>query len=256
MEQFMRVQYAVRSKVGSKRDNNEDAFRIDVIDGPTLTHGDCSMLFAVADGVGGHPCGEVASMIACDALAEFFITQKKKPGKTLQSILENILFDIDNEIRLSTRNNPNCCHMGTTLSVIVILGGKAEIAHVGDTRIYRLRGGGLKLLTTDHTFIQDMLESGVFTAEMARASPHKNILTQVLGTDEPLENIYTQTINILIGDRILISSDGLHDVVSFRDIELIMNDGNDPEEVADLLLSQARSNGGRDDVTLIVADMI
>jgi len=252
----MRVRYAVRSKVGSKRENNEDAYRIDIFDGPAVTQSDCLMLFAVADGIGGHPCGEVASMIACDALADFFMTQEKNQKRYYQNALEKSFFAIDEQIRLSTRDNPNCCHMGTTLSVIIVLGEKAAIVHVGDTRIYNLRGGVLRLLTTDHTFIQDMLESGVFTAEMADASPHQNILTQVLGTDEPLEDIYTRAMTILDGDRILLSSDGLHDVVSFHDIELIIKSHNDPEKAADLLLSQAMMNGGRDDITLIVADII
>ncbi|MBN4071745.1 serine/threonine-protein phosphatase, partial [Desulfotalea psychrophila] len=190
------------------------------------------MLFAVADGLGGHPCGEVASMMACDALADFPIIPGKGSEKDLQDALEKIFFHVDDQLRLCTGNNSNCRHMGTTLSVIVLLGRKAVIAHVGDTRIYCLHDGKLRLLTTDHTFVQEMIECGDITTETADSAPYQNILTQVVGTDEPIENVFTKSMDIESGDRILLSSDGLHDVVSFQEIELTMKSGINPEDTA------------------------
>ena len=164
-------------------------------------------------------------------------------------------FYIDEQIRLYAGKNPDCEHMGTTLSVFVLSGGKAVITHVGDTRIYRLHDEKLRLLTTDHTFVQEMMERGEVTAETAETAPYHNILTQVVGTDEPIEDVYSNTMDISPGDRILLSSDGLHDVVSFQEIEQIMKGGASPEDTAGQLLSQAVAKNGRDDITPIVAHM-
>ncbi|MGB3209965.1 MAG: protein phosphatase 2C domain-containing protein [Desulforhopalus sp.] len=248
----MHIQYAARSEIGLKRNNNEDSYKIELCDGQTSPQINNSMLFAVADGMGGHPCGEVASMMACESLKGFLDTPGKISEKKVQSILVKIFFYIDDQIKLYTRKNPDCLHMGTTLSVIVILGEKAVIAHVGDTRIYRLHDGKLRLLTTDHTFVQEMVEKGALTTEMAATSPHRNVLTEVVGTDEPLENVFTQTLDLVPGDRFLLSSDGLHGSVSFQDIELMMEKGNDPEETARRLLTRTMVEGGQDDITLIV----
>jgi serine/threonine protein phosphatase PrpC len=249
----MQIQYAARSETGLKRANNEDSYKIELSNGQTSTLNDSSILLAVADGLGGHPCGEVASMMACQTLTGFLDARERRSGKDLQSRLVKIFYYIDNQIRQHTSKNPSCLHMGTTLSVIVIFGEKAVIAHVGDTRIYCLRDGKLRQLTTDNTFVQEMLNNEVITAEMAAASPNRNVLIQVVGTDEPLEDVCTQSLDIFSSDRFLLSSDGLHDTVSFNDIEMIMKEGDDPEETAGRLLSQAIVKGGTDDITLIVA---
>lgn len=251
----MHVQYAARSKTGLKRDKNEDSYRIELCDAQTSALNNRPMLFAVADGMGGHPCGEVASMMACEIMIDFLNLQEKNSTKGLLRILVKCFFYIDEQIRQLTSKKPSCLHMGTTLSAIVILGEKAIIGHVGDTRVYCLRDGKLKLLTTDHTFVQEMFDHGVFTAEMVKNSPHRNVLTQVVGTDEPLENVNTHTLDIISGDRILLSSDGLHDMISFQEIEQILKEGNNPEETAERLLSQAIVKGGKDDITLIVAHL-
>ena len=254
-DKLMDVQYAVQSETGFKRSKNEDSYRIAQCHGHSLGVNNRTVLLAVADGMGGHPCGEVASMMACEALGGFLDTPGGISGKGLHKALVKKFFDIDDQIRLYTRKKTNCCHMGTTLSVIVIQNEKAVVAHIGDTRIYCLRGGRLRLLTTDHTFVQEMFEKGVFTAEMVESSPHQNILTEVVGTDEPIENVYSQVLDIFSGDRILLSSDGLHDTLSFRDIELMMKESNDVEETVRRLLTQAKAKGGKDDITLIVAHL-
>ncbi len=250
----MDIQYAARSKVGLKRVNNEDCYIIEQGERKILATGDNPILFAVADGMGGHPCGEVASMIACQALSGFFDTQGSRSVKGLQSVLEKRFFYIDKQLRLDMIKNPVCLHMGTTLSVMIIFGEKIVIAHVGDTRIYCLRDRKLKLLTTDHTFVQEMMDKGALTDEQAATAPHRNVLTQVIGTDEPIEFVFTQNVDIMTGDRFLLSSDGLHGSVSFEDIELMMERGDDPEETTRRLLSLAVANGGQDDITLIVVN--
>ncbi|TKB11323.1 PP2C family serine/threonine-protein phosphatase [Desulforhopalus sp. IMCC35007] len=240
----MQIQYAVRSAIGSRRGNNEDCYRVDM--------GSDRMLFAVADGMGGHPCGEVASMIACEALAGFLDKLSENPRMGLQTVLKEIFFDIDEQIKRNMRKNPGCLHMGTTLSVMVLGGDQAVVAHVGDTRIYCLRDEKLQLLTTDHTFVQEMVEKGALTAEMGATVPHRNVLTHVVGTDEPLEVVFSRTLDIIPGDRFLLSSDGLHDSVSFHDIEQMMQTEADCEETAERLLASAIAHGGHDDITCII----
>lgn len=252
----MHVQYALRSETGLKRNNNEDFYRIELPHRQPTVRDDCFMLFAVADGMGGHPCGEIASKLACDNLADSLFTPRKDTWVKLQDELVKNFFYIDEQIRLQSHKNLDCEHMGTTLSVIVLSGEKAIIAHVGDTRIYCLHDEKLKLLTTDHTFVQEMIARGDVTAETAETAPYPNVLTQVVGTDELLEDVYTKTIDISPGDRILLSSDGLHDVVSFQEIEQIMKNEASPEDIAGQLLTQAIAQNGLDDVTLIVAHMI
>lgn len=251
----MHVQYAVRSETGLKRSNNEDSYRIELGDRQAAVLNECFMLFAVADGMGGHPCGELASMLACDGLVDALFTRKKGSVKDLQGELVKIFFDIDEQLRLYAGKNPACEHMGTTLSAFVLLGEKAVIAHVGDTRIYCLHDEKLSLLTTDHTFVQEMVERGTMTAETAESALYRNMLTQVVGTDEHIEDVCINTIDIKPGDRILLSSDGLHDVILFQEIEQIMKDGASPEDTAGQLLAQAIAKNGRDDITLIVAHM-
>jgi len=248
----MHIKFASQSKVGLKRGKNEDSYKIEPPVQNNSSSDDTSMLFAVADGMGGHPCGEVASVMACEALTGFFENKGEQSVTTAQNALVKKFHYIDSQIRLYTNKTPVCLHMGTTLSVIVIIGEKAVIAHVGDTRIYCLRDGKLKLMTTDHTFVQEMVDKGLLAADVAASAPHRNALTQVVGTDEPLENVYTQTLDIVPGDRFLLSSDGLHDSVSFQDIESVMRDGDDSEETSLQLLSKAIINGAQDDITLLV----
>lgn len=248
----MQIRYAVKSEMGITRETNEDSYKIELCDRQITALSDDFTLFAVADGMGGHPCGEVASKMACEALPDRLQPREKNSVEELQSYLVKIFFSIDEQISLHTRKNPTCLHMGTTLSVMLMFAEKAVIAHVGDTRIYRLRDGILKLLTTDHTFVQEMVDKGVLNAEKAASSPHRNVLTQVVGTDDPLEDVSTQVLDILPDDRFLLSSDGLHDSVAFQDIERIIDKENDPEETTRQLLSLALANGGQDDITLIV----
>jgi len=250
----MHIKYAAQSKVGVKRTNNEDSYNVELSgpkDGPS---GNVSMMFAVADGMGGHPCGEVASMMACEALDGFFEAQDERSVKEIESALVKRFYFIDAQIKQYTKKTSVCLQMGTTLSVCVIMGEKAVIAHVGDTRIYCLRDGNLTLLTTDHTFVQDMVDRGLLAADKVGSAPHRNVLTQVVGTEELLENIYTQVLDIVPGDRFLLSTDGLHDMVSFQDIELMMRGGRDSEETSLQLLSKAIVNSAQDDITILVVD--
>lgn len=246
------IRYAAVSDLGLKRAKNEDAYMVEECDTDNC-HTDCGgMLFVVADGMGGHSCGEVASTIACREMAGSLFGLKPKPA-IYHRHLKTQFHQIDQHIRACASRDPACKHMGTTLSALAVSERFAIIAHVGDSRIYRLRGNRLKLLTTDHTFVQEMIDEGELSPESAATHPFRNMLTLVIGTQEPLERVYTCTLNLAPGDRFLLCSDGLHNAVAFKEIEKVLGDGNNPEDAARQLLSLALDRGGRDNITIIVA---
>lgn len=245
------IRYAVASDIGLKREKNEDAYIVEECDHDGCQTGCGRMLFVVADGMGGHSCGEVASTIACREMAGALDDLKHRP-ETCSRQLEAQFYLIDKRIRAHASVDPTCTHMGTTLSALAVNKSLAVIAHVGDSRIYRLRGDRLTLLTTDHTFVREMIDEGELSLEKAATHPFRNMLTLAIGTQEPLERVDTRTMNLAPGDRFLLCSDGLHDGVTFEEIKGILGRGADPTEAVRRLLSLALDRGGRDNITIIV----
>lgn len=148
------------------------------------------ILFVVADGIGGHSCGDLASQMVCSGFSSFFSTASKKNApKEWSRRMADHIHSIDSSVRARADGDPACADMGTTLSSLLIADGFGVIAHVGDSRIYRVRGNRLRQLTTDHTFVQEMIEEGELTKESAVNHPLRNVLTKAVGTQEPLENI-------------------------------------------------------------------
>ena len=142
--------------------------------------------------------------------------------------------------------------MGTTLSTIVFADDFAVLAHVGASRIYRFRNGRLNQLTSDNTFVQEMIEEGELSPDEAVNHPLRNMLTRALGTQEPLEEIEIGRLNIAHGDCFLLSSDGLHSLVPVNTIEDILMRQLHPKQTAEELLQAALGNGGKDNITIIV----
>lgn len=247
-----RLAYFAVSHVGLKRDRNEDAYM--VFDSRPISPDRCSLyLFGVADGMGGLPCGERASSIACRDL-ETFIADWNGCFTADQFVarLKNLLFSTDSLIRNLSSTDADCEDMGTTLSALMITEDFGLITHVGDSRIYRLRLGCLQSLTTDHTFVQEMIDEGELSPESVLHHPLRNVLTRVLGTREPLEKSDTAVIEIEKEDRFLLSTDGLHDLVSFEAIKETMAECDTPQKSAEQLLNIALQRGGKDNVTAIV----
>jgi protein phosphatase len=243
------------SNIGLKRARNEDAYL--ALSFPTEpVGGNRGYLFAVADGIGGNGFGDLASRMTCRSLKTFFSTD---PVDLLPEQFEkgmDLLFrSIDRKIRWQAIENPACRHMGTTLSVLVLFGKFGVMAHVGDSRIYRLRESKLVQLTTDHTFVQDMIAEGDLTPESAKTHPFRNMLTRAVGTQEPLEEVQTRILDIAAGDRFLLSSDGLHNLVSDLQIASTLKGGIDPRDSAEHLLAAALEKGGNDNVTIIVVHL-
>jgi protein phosphatase len=165
--------------------------------------------------------------------------------------LNDLIFAVDSQIRQRGCMDSDCMDMGSTLSALLIADHFAVTAHVGDSRIYRMRGDRLVQLTTDHSFVQEMIAEGELTPEAALSHPLRSVLTRAVGTQEPLEEVETRITDAAPGDRFLLCSDGLHDMVSFDEIAETLRGEIDPQQSAERLLDAALRNGGRDNITVI-----
>ena len=250
-----RLEYYAISHIGLKRTRNEDAHAV-YDSSSMMAGGRKAYLFGVADGMGGHPCGDEASSIACNGLEAFFSGWNDRLDAVESADkLERLAFSIDAQIRRQAAIDTNCEEMGTTLSALLITARYGVTVHVGDSRIYRLRDGSILPLTTDHTFVQEMIDEGELSPEAALQHPLRHLLMQVLGTGDPLDKADTGIIDIAGGDRFLLSSDGLHDLVALETIEKTLADCDNPKKAAELLLQAALQRGGRDNVTAIVVHL-
>jgi serine/threonine protein phosphatase PrpC len=226
---------------GKVRANNEDALLV--------SEGRDETLFVVADGIGGFEAGEVASRIAVDVLKEL------APGASF----EGAISEANRRILAAGRGDERLSGMGTTV-VAVRFGGTrdeptAQVAHVGDSRAYLLRGGSLRPVTEDHSLVAELVRSGDLTRDQAAEHPQKNLITRALGADEEVE-VDTAVLPVEAGDRFLLCSDGLSDMIPETRIgEILAEAPGDPEKPARSLVSAALDAGGADNVTVIVVDV-
>ncbi|MFZ3046839.1 MAG: PP2C family serine/threonine-protein phosphatase [Desulfatirhabdiaceae bacterium] len=244
------VQYFGFTDIGLKRKKNEDAYIICDVPVGDPPENKKLRLFAVADGIGGHGCGDQASAMACRELKRFLRNSLSGPdAQSYVKQLEDRIHDIDRFIRSAGSKDPECEHMGTTLSALLMVEDFGVTAHVGDSRIYRLRSGRLSQLTTDHTLVQEMIDKGELSAEAAATHPLRNVLTRAVGTQVLLEQVETRVLDLALGDRFLISTDGLHKMISTDEIEETLINMDNPKQAAERLLQLALANGGEDNIT-------
>ncbi len=224
------------SHSGIKRDHNEDTYGIDLQSG----------LFLVADGMGGHDHGEIAS-----ALARDHILNAVKKGSTIKQAI----LDANQEIISSSLEKPGDLPMGTTVVLLKVTDKEFKCAWVGDSRIYCLRNDKLTSLSSDHSYVQELVDQDLITAEQARSHPHRNVVTQALGvTDNSEISVSENNGKIKINDKFLICSDGLTEEVDDATIERIMKKPIEPKEICDQLLIKALENGGSDNITALVLE--
>jgi len=238
------------SDPGLKRENNEDAFLMVTAGDKGCDTGKLGNLFVVADGMGGHAAGETASRMACQAMRVYYRT-REDPAEHVEETLARIIEATSRKILDHALKNPALSGMGTTLSVLVLRSDKAIIAHVGDSRIYRLRSTDLEQLTKDHTQVQVLVEMGRLTQEEALTHPMRHVITHAVGTRKGHDDIFTSRQTVLPGDRFLMCSDGLHDMVAKDVIEQSLSSGRSPETICKDLLDKALENGGGDNVTIL-----
>jgi len=254
MRLHVRIRYAAKTDVGMKRTHNEDYFAL-IED---------EQLFIVADGMGGHASGEVASKLAADVIGEFYRHSKDQDATWPYRYDHNLSY-VENRMVASIRlanariyqsagKNPQLRGMGTTIVGFIVKGDQGYIAHVGDSRCYRVRNGAIEPLTRDHSLLEDYREARPdMTEEEARNFPHKNVITRALGMrDNVLVDI--NKIGLNDGDRFVLCSDGLSGMLTDEEIHQIVADHDDLEEAVSVLIERANDAGGTDNITAMVVE--
>jgi len=206
-------------------------------------------LFAVADGMGGHKAGEVASMLALKTL-ESHCRQHQTGNGGQRELLEEAVAAANQAVYQDARQNPQRRGMGTTITACLLGGQKLRVANVGDSRALLLRDGGLTKLTSDHSLVQELINGGGITEADAFKHPRRNVLTRALGV-APLVEIDVFEYHIIAGDRVLICTDGLSAFVEEKRIGELMGLSDDPEATVRLLLDEAITAGSNDNITII-----
>jgi len=263
MNKKVRTQQSLRGKIGvvhhtdtgRVRDHNEDAAAADLDIG----------LVAVADGMGGYNAGEVAAELAIktvmnlvrDAVArEPRGELDEESGLLRQSIiLRNAVARANKIIWQTAQSQPQCKGMGTTFAACLFYDDRVSIAHVGDARAYRQRGDRLEQLTLDHSLLQELVDRGFYSPEEAQRSTNRNYVTRALGVESTVE-VEIQESEVQPGDIYLLCSDGLTDMVEDEDIHLTISTFNaNLQTVAEQLIELANENGGRDNITVTLAEV-
>jgi serine/threonine protein phosphatase PrpC len=211
-------------------------------------------LFAVADGMGGHNAGEVASAMAIEHLRSIAIS-----GVSSAEAFAQIVRDLNGAIYASATATTDQRGMGTTLTAAALLTptdnvnqpSQIVIANVGDSRTYLLRSGVLRQMSVDHSYVQELVTEGLLTIDEARTHPRRNIVTRALGIDEQV-SVDTWTIPMFDGDRFMLCSDGLVDEVPLDEIAEMLREHSAPQDIAERLVTAAKRHGGRDNITVIV----
>jgi len=232
---------AAVSHVGKIRSNNQDS-------GYAGRH-----LFVVADGMGGHAGGDVASAIATKRIAE--ADEAYAAAADAESALQAAMIAANSLLAETVFEHSELTGMGTTVSGIVRVGDQVALAHIGDSRIYRFRDGALEQVTADHTFVQRLVDSGRITPEEAAVHPRRSVLMRVLGDVDASPEIDTRILDTKPGDRWLLCSDGLSSYVSEDKITQILSTVRTPTAAADRLVKESLDHGAPDNVTVVIADI-
>jgi serine/threonine protein phosphatase PrpC len=250
------IHFWAATDVGLKRDHNEDNFLVDK----------ALNLFIVADGMGGHAAGEVASAIAVntlrdvvknnqDLISSFKEGSQIASAQDIVSLLEHAVQHACSEIHSVAQRETEKRGMGTTLSALLVINNRGFIAHVGDSRIYLLRAGRVIQLTEDHSIINELIKRGKLKPEEAESSPYKNAVTRAVGVYESVE-VDTINFDVLPGDQFLLASDGLTGYLRSDEISPVLEKIDDIKKVPERFIALANDRGGKDNITNIVVRMV
>ncbi|WP_366921596.1 Stp1/IreP family PP2C-type Ser/Thr phosphatase [Metallumcola ferriviriculae] len=227
------------SHTGLVRRNNEDAYLI-ISD---------LKIFAVADGMGGHAAGEIASKLAVNTLAEYI--NKHIHDHPPARVLADAVAAANEEIYFQAVNHPSHSGMGTTLSAVWVVEDIAYLAHIGDSRIYLFRDEKLDLVTCDHSFVSEMVRNGNLTAQEAEKHPQRNLLTRALGTESNVE-VDMKELTLQKDDILLCCTDGLSAFVSADELEQMIRSNKDTNSKLQQMLQLALNRGGHDNITAML----
>jgi protein phosphatase len=247
------ISYAYKTDKGDVRFQNEDAliYRTDDHNPEGFDIESYGSLFTVADGMGGHKAGEIASNMACQAILKYY-HRKDVSEETMWDVLKGLFYQINENVLLQSMKIADFHGMGTTLTTLIIRKQKAWIAHVGDTRVYHIRKHEIDQVTQDHTEVQDLVEQGLCTQEEANQCNARNVLSQAIGVDNRLR-VYTWAELIQPDDIFLICSDGLYDMLSCQHIfSIIQSNTGQLQRACNELVDQAKRAGGADNISIIL----
>lgn len=233
--------------IGRVREQNEDALMIETQIG----------LFGVIDGMGGHPGGDLAAKIIAERLPAImcreFKTMKTRQPRSLCGWIERCIDEQSRHVCFQGLSTPGFAGMGATLAMLLLLGGRAYAANLGDSRIYRLRSGRLTRLSQDHSVIAELLEEGEIGPEEARSHCARGLLTQYVGMPEETKP-HVRSFSLKPGDRFVLCTDGLTDMVDDVGIRQILAAHADAQQAAETLVQTANDEGGLDNTTVVVVD--
>lgn len=243
----MDYQFCARTDPGRVRGNNEDAVAFDAAVG----------LCVLADGLGGHNAGEVASQMAtatvCEHLAEWLRAPGRPTGSAvLGQAMQACVLQVHRDIQRQAKVNPRQAGMSSTLVVGVFEGEQLVLGHIGDSRCYRWREGVLTQITKDHSRVQEQVDAGLLTPEQAATAAHRNLITRALGAGSQVELELHEHL-VRPHDIYLMCSDGLSDMVSETEMKRILSTAQPLEQRAQALVDAANARGGRDNVTVLLA---
>lgn len=243
----MHLAVAARTDVGRVRKGNEDTLHADA----NLYRG----IFIVADGMGGHAAGEIASEMAVDIVSRDLAGLEDIESSDASERVSDALRDANRAVFDRTRREVEKSGMGTTVSALLLSDTHYLIGHVGDSRIYLVRDGKMSQLTRDHSLVQEQVDAGLLTAEQARRHPQSNVITRCIGMADDIE------VDVLegeakMGDCFLLASDGLTGMVEDRRIQQLLLSRAAPSRIVDALIYEANNNGGNDNITAIVVRVL
>ena len=244
--------YNCDSHVGKVRKNNEDYCMGEI----TQTEDDCIGIFALADGMGGHKKGEVASKIAVDSIIDFLKENILKSCGIKMDYLDDVIkqgYNYANQkIFDKVSEDSSCEGMGTTLVVAVIYKDDMIMANVGDSRGYLLHNDEFRRITRDHSVVEELVNANLITEEEARVHPRRNQITRAMGAEEIIiVDIFREKVEK--GDMILLATDGLTGCVGDEDIKNIIKQDKDIKEICEDLINQANDNSGKDNISVILS---
>ncbi len=237
---------ACKTDKGKVRKSNEDA----------VLCMDSLGFYMVADGVGGHNSGELASSLAVDLMKEFLLSHppERVEEDSLDDFFAGGLQWINEEIYRKASSEEKNEGMATTAVLLLLRGQKAFIANIGDSRVYLFREGQLRRITEDHTYVNELLKKGCISKTEAEVHPKRNMITRALGSEEKIVPDFYR-FDVTIGDRILLCTDGLYNEVDEEDIRGLIHEEADQEKLISALIERACDNGGRDNISVICVEI-
>lgn len=243
------LEFASATDTGLVRAHNEDSLAIDRLSGLAL----------VADGMGGYAAGEIASNIAATTVTQVVQAGLKRRAwqhrslhtSAIEQLLLGAVEQANSAILTTARKRPECAGMGTTLIAALFHQQHVWIAHVGDSRAYRLRGANIEQLTHDHSPLQEQIDAGLISSAEARFAPHKNLVTRALGISVG-SGVEIHPHTLVSSDIFLLCSDGLSDLLTEREMATVIHTRNSLTQAAEQLIQCANNNGGRDNISAIL----